>query len=290
MKLHAGLGVAALAALAGLAQAAAPAAGQLDRAALMKLADDYFAALVAHDPRKVSFAPNAKFVENLKRTKPGEGELWKTASSVPATFRIVIPDPVSQAVGGIVVLGNGANATQLGFRLKLENGRIVEAEHLIQGTRGGGPLNANLTTARPALALEVPFEYADSRGRLIHIAKSYYDALDNNNGYLAPSSASAGLRASRERHAHGAQWWFVADSTHRHAGGWRACRCAACRWSRSGCRRSAGAHRSAPDGHAGLRQPDQLGCLPVHHHDPGPPRRDRRSGDWPRHGFLAFPA
>jgi hypothetical protein len=201
MKLHAGLGVAALAALAGLVQAAAPAAGQLDRAGLMKLADDYFAALVAHDPKRVPFAPNAKFVENLKRTQPGEGELWKTASRVPTTFKIVIPDPVSQSVGGIVVLGNGTDGTQLGFRLKLEGGRIVEAEHLIQGTRGGGPLNANLTTPRPALAMVVPFEYADSRGRLLHIAKSYYDALDNNNGYLAPFAPDCERRENGMRTA-----------------------------------------------------------------------------------------
>ncbi len=171
-KLRTGLGIAALAALAGLAQAAAPAAGQLDRAALLKLADDYFAALVAHDPKKLPLAANAKFVENLKRTNLGEGQVWKTASSVPTTFRIVIPDPMSQSVGGIVVIGNGANGTQLGFRLKTQNGSIVEVEHLVQGDRDGGPQHANLQTARPTLAMAVPFEYADSRGRRIHIAKS----------------------------------------------------------------------------------------------------------------------
>ena len=38
--------------------AAAPAASTtLDRAALLKLADDYFSALVAHDPKRMPFAP-----------------------------------------------------------------------------------------------------------------------------------------------------------------------------------------------------------------------------------------
>ena len=188
----------ALAAVTGAAQAAD---AQLDRAGLLKLADSYFAALVAHDPSKLPFAPNAKFVENVKRTTLGDGLVWKTASSLPTTFKIVIPDPVSQEVGGIVVLGNGAAATQLGFRLKLQNGRIVEAEHLVQGARGGGPLNANLVTARPALLLEVPYEYADSRGRMIHIAKSYYDALDNNNGYLAPFAPDCERRENGMRTA-----------------------------------------------------------------------------------------
>jgi hypothetical protein len=187
--------------LATVSSAVQAADAQLDRAGLLQLADSYFAALVAHDPGKVPFAANAKFVENLKKTKPGDGLVWKTASSLPTTFKIVIPDAMSQSVGGIVVLGNGPAATELGFRLKLQNGRIIEAEHLVQGTRGGGPLNANLTTVRPAIGLEVPFEYADSRGRMIHIAKSYYDALDNNNGYLAPFAPDCERRENGMRTA-----------------------------------------------------------------------------------------
>ena len=53
----------------------------LDRAALLKLADTYLAAVVAHDPGKVPFAPDAKIVENITRIKPGEG-IWKTASGL----------------------------------------------------------------------------------------------------------------------------------------------------------------------------------------------------------------
>ncbi len=188
--------VAALAVVAGATQAA-DMSGKLDRDGLLKLADNYFAALVAHDPGRMPFAANVRFVENLKRTRVGDGLVWKTASSVPTTFKLVIPDPYSQEVGGIVVLGNGKDPTELGFRLKLDNGRIVEAEHLVQGARGGGPLNAGLQKVRAPMLLKVPYEYADSRGRLLHIAASYYDALDNNNGYLAPFAADC------ERHENG---------------------------------------------------------------------------------------
>ena len=188
--------LATLAIAAGATQAA-DMSGKLDRDGLMKLADNYFAALVAHDPGRMPFAANVRFVENLKPTRVGEGLVWKTASSVPTTFKLVIPDPESQEVGGIVVLGNGKDPTELGFRLKLDDGRIVEAEHLVQGTRGGGPLNAGLQKVRPPMLLKVPYEYADSRGRLLHIAASYYDALDNNNGYLAPFASDC------ERHENG---------------------------------------------------------------------------------------
>jgi hypothetical protein len=190
-KLQIWLGAIALVAMAVMAQAAD--AG-LDRAALLKLADTYLAALVAHDPGKVPLAVDVKIVENVKRIKPGEG-LWKTATSVPTDFKIVVPDPVSQEVGGLVVMQNEGKPAQVGFRLKVVNGKIVEAEHMIVAMRDGN--NPMLQKPRPAIALEVPYEYADSHGRLIYIAKSYYDALDNNNGNLAPFASDC------ERHENG---------------------------------------------------------------------------------------
>jgi hypothetical protein len=191
------MGAGLLAVMAGTASAAD--AG-LSRDALLKLADNYFAALVAHNPAAVPLASDVKIVENLKRIKPGEG-MWKTASSDPTAFKIVIPDTYSQEVGGIVVMGSDNNPVQLGFRLKVVRGKIVEAEHLVQGNRGGGALSPNLEKVRPPMLLDVPFEYADSRGRLIHIAKSYYDALDNNNGYLAPFAADCERRENGMRTA-----------------------------------------------------------------------------------------
>jgi hypothetical protein len=185
---------AALLVAAGIAQAAAPAAGTLDRAALIKLADDYLGALTAHDPSKVPLAADVKFVENIKRMKPGDG-MWKTTTSGPTAFKVIVPDASSQQVGGIVMMGSDGKPMQVGFRLKVVGGRIVEAEHLLAAPRETSM--ANLTTLRPAIPMEVPYEYADSRGRLIHIAKSYYDALDNNNGHLAPFAPDC------ERHENG---------------------------------------------------------------------------------------
>ena len=191
------LSVIALVAAAATMQAAD--AG-LDRAALLKLADDYLAALVAHDPGKMPLASDVKIVENVKRIKSGEG-LWKTASSLPTDYKIVAADPTTQEVGGLVVMGSEQKPAQVGFRLKLVNGRIVEAEHLVmvldKSNPMGNPDNPNLKKHRPAIPLEVPDEYADSHGRLIYIAKSYYDALDNNNGHLAPFASDC------ERHENG---------------------------------------------------------------------------------------
>jgi hypothetical protein len=169
-----------------------------DRTCLEAVADTYIASLVAHDPGKAPLAADVKIVENAQRIKPGEG-LWKTSTAGPTEFKIVVPDPYSQEVGGMVMLQSEGKPAQFGFRLKLVNGKIVEAEHMIARPREASLVN--LQKPRPAILMDVPYEYRDSRGRLIHIAKSYYDALDNNNGSLAPFAQDCERRENGMRTA-----------------------------------------------------------------------------------------
>lgn len=169
----------------GASVATAAAAQDCDRACLIKLSDDYVAALAAHNPKAVPLDANIITVENLKKIKPGEG-LWSAATSGATDFVIHVPDPVSQQVGIMAVLGGADKKPVLvGIRLKLDKGKITEAEHIIGNALGETQL-ANLQKPRPALMREVLEDYADSRGRLIWIGKSYYDALDNNNSQLSP--------------------------------------------------------------------------------------------------------
>ncbi len=196
-RLHAWVGAAVMAMLASMAQAAGMDQSP-DRAGLIKLAEDYLAALVAHDSRKVSLDSEVKMVENARRIKPGEG-LWKTTTAGPTEFRIVVPDSHSQQVGGIVMMQSDGKPAQVGFRLKVVNGKIVEAEHMIARPREQSL--ANLQKVRPSLLMEVPYEYRDSRGRLLHIARSYYDALDLNNGSLAPFAPDCERRENGMRTA-----------------------------------------------------------------------------------------
>jgi hypothetical protein len=168
-------------ALATAAHAAAPAC---DRSCLRKLADSYVAALVAHDPARAPLARDVRMVENIKPIQPGEG-LWKTASAVPTTFRIYVPDPVAQQVGLLAVMQEEDHPIQLGLRLKLVDGRIAEAEHVVVHKLNAANL-PNLQTPRQPLTSSVLETWRDSRGRLLSIGASYYDALDLNTGSLAP--------------------------------------------------------------------------------------------------------
>src|SRR3984885_5021299 len=88
-------------------------AAKCDRACLDKTVDTYIAAMVAHDPSRVAWAEDVKFVENTVPMKPGEG-LWKTASEGPTTFKIYVPDPVAQQVGFLCVMVENGKPIQFG--------------------------------------------------------------------------------------------------------------------------------------------------------------------------------
>src|SRR5262249_47892655 len=82
------------------------------------------------------------------------------------------------------------------IRLKLDpKGKIVQAEHLLSGVREAQMVN--LQSPRPGILTEIPPAQRKSHDELIKIGASYYDALDDNNGELAPFAPDC------ERHENG---------------------------------------------------------------------------------------
>ena len=203
-----------------------------DRNCILSVTDDYIAALVAHDPSAVPWADKVTFVENIKKMAPGEG-LWETIVSGPDSFAIYVPDEVTQEVGYLGMMRYMATPSApsgtspeeraewaataekseqpvlVALRLKLDNGRITEAEHLLAGIREATnsdpnspfanmppPIN-NLRTPRPGLLAEVPEDNRMDHDTLVKIGASYYDALDDNDGTLMPFAEDC------ERHENG---------------------------------------------------------------------------------------
>jgi hypothetical protein len=177
------------------ASAAAPAPDPCNRACLKDLANSYLAALVAHDPSKVPLAADVKFVENVTPMKPGEG-LWKTASEVPTTFAVYVPDPVAGQVGFLGMMKADGKPIELALRLKVVHGQIVEAEHLIASSFRETSL-ANLQTPRPGLLAVVPKDQRSSHAELLKIGATYYEALVKGDGSLSPFADDC------ERHENG---------------------------------------------------------------------------------------
>jgi hypothetical protein len=154
-----------------------------DRACLTGIADAYLAALVAHDPSKAPLADTVRFTEQAVPIAVGNG-LWKTVTEGPTTFKIVVADPVSQQVG-VIAMMRAAMPIQVALRLKVEDRHITEAEHLIAQITNPAQL-ANLQTPRRAFFATVPRAQRLSRSLMLLVANSYYDALTQNNGELAP--------------------------------------------------------------------------------------------------------
>jgi len=187
MKHPAKAGLIVLAAMAvvssGTTFAATP--SSCDAACLKNLVDSYFSALVAHDPSKVPIAPGARFVENITPMPVGSG-LWKTATEAPTTFKLYVPDPVAQQVGFIGTMQEGGHLVEIGLRLKVDNGRITEMEHVIVRKIQGAKSLVNLTRPRPAFLAAVPVSQRSAREEMLKIGASYYEALTTGNGRAAP--------------------------------------------------------------------------------------------------------
>jgi hypothetical protein len=196
--------LAILSASTSTAQTAQP----CDRACLLAIADAYFAALVAHDPAKAPMASSAKFTEQTQVLKVGDG-LWKTTTEGPTTFKIPVADPVAGQIGVIAMVKASVPtpqaraggpppppppyAVQLALRLKVENRRITEAEH-IYATIVAPNQVGNLHTPRaPLLADAAPADRIP-RDLMLLIGNSYYDALMQSDGAVSPFAADCGRR------------------------------------------------------------------------------------------------
>jgi len=154
--------------------------GPCNRECLNGMVDSYLAAMVAHDPEAVPLASEIRFTEDTEVLSVGEG-LWETASGVPTTFKIYVPDPVARQVGFIGVMESSGNPIQLALRLKVENGKITEAEHLV--VRNLGPNNLpNLGSPRPGLLARVPADERLPRELMLVIGNSYYIAIEMSAG------------------------------------------------------------------------------------------------------------
>jgi hypothetical protein len=176
---------------ADVAESAKPAC---DRDCIIGVTDDYLAALAAHDPSAAPLAENVAFVENTQRLKPGEG-LWKTASGGKTRFSISVPDIQLQQAGWMGVMERDGKPVMVALRLKIEGGKITQAEHLVTEPAQGKM--ENLEAVREGLRTQVPEGQRLPHDELIRIGASYYDALDDNDGSKMPFAADC------ERHENG---------------------------------------------------------------------------------------
>jgi hypothetical protein len=165
---------------------------KLDRPALVALMEQYLAALAKHDPSAVPLAKDVKLVENTEVTPIGKG-LWETATGGPTEFKIFVADPVAGQVGFIGVIQAKNKPTIIAVRFKVVNGKITEIDHLVIPPYGK-TLNPNMEKVRPGLLEPILPSERVPRDSMLKIANSYYEAIVQDNGKIAPFADSCQRR------------------------------------------------------------------------------------------------
>jgi hypothetical protein len=101
-------------------------ASTCDRKCLSGFVTKYLDALVAHKPGDVPVAPNARFTEDCKEMKLGEG-LWAGISRL-RDYRRDIMDVRDQTAVSFLVAEEGSSPVLFVLRLKIANNKISEIE------------------------------------------------------------------------------------------------------------------------------------------------------------------
>ena len=154
-----------------------------DRPCLTAVMDRYIESVIKKDRSSILLAPEHRFTENTAQLDVGEGFLWK-AKVDPTAFKIHVADPIAGQVALQTVLNIEERPALVAIRLKVERGRILEIEHLID--RNVAPQAMELLrTPRPALLNDVPAAQRSSREVMIAAANSYFDALEGDSGKIA---------------------------------------------------------------------------------------------------------
>lgn len=176
-----------------------------DRSCLMGMMDRYTDALIGHDRAGVPFAEDVRFTENTALVSPGDGILWR-AKTEPAAFKYYVADPTAGQVAIGTLWKVQGRPALVAIRLKVERGRLLEIEHLVDRNVQERQM-PNLQTPRPGLLNDVPASERAPREVMIAAANSYFDAIEGD------SEKTGAFADDCERHENGIQTTLTKEPT-----------------------------------------------------------------------------
>jgi hypothetical protein len=150
-------------------------ASSCDRECLEGIADQYLAAMVAHDASSAPFAENLIFTENTVRLPPTEG-LWFTASGL-GDFKFYICDLQEGQVAWTGIAKEHDKPVLLSVRLKVVNKQITEAESIVVRDVNENNLD-NLKSPPPGFDEILDPSERMSREEMVRVTDIYFEALD----------------------------------------------------------------------------------------------------------------
>lgn len=155
-----------------------------DRACLYKHADDYLSALTKKDPSRLPWADHVVFTDNNVQLEIGDGT-WNTVDGKRA-YDLKFADPKSGQVAWFGVIEEHGNPAIMALRLKIERGRIAEAEQIVTRKVENSPFPSidTYVTPRPIMLADVPRDKRTPRERMISLADGYFDTIQLNDGTI----------------------------------------------------------------------------------------------------------
>ena len=166
-----------------LAASTGPIPLNCDRACLEGVMNQYLAAVVAHDAKRVPLSEDVMYTENAQVVKVGDG-FWKTAAGI-GNYKHYFADPEFGQVAFMGTMLEAGSPLLLSLRLRIELGRITEIESVYFRTGGGGPNNiAGMEQAKieDIWFKSIPPAQRLPRQHMIAIADGYFTGLQKNDG------------------------------------------------------------------------------------------------------------
>jgi hypothetical protein len=155
-----------------------------NRACLENVVDRYLNAVVKHDPKLAPLSEDIKYSENAQVIKVGDG-FWKTAQAV-GSYKHIFADPEAGQVAMMGTMWEADTLNLVSLRLRIELGRITEAEAVFFKPGGGGPNNIQSVDdqgiAEGIWYRTIPPEKRLPRQQMISIADAYFSGLQKNDG------------------------------------------------------------------------------------------------------------
>jgi hypothetical protein len=154
-----------------------------DRACMENVVNQYLAALVAHDPKRLPLSKDVMYTENAQRVEPGDG-FWKTVEG-RGDYSQIFADPEFGQAAFMGTMREAGALLLMSVRLRVELGRITEIESVYFRPGGGGPNSiADMDKFKPEdiWFKSIPPAQQMSRQELIAVADGYFTGLQKNDG------------------------------------------------------------------------------------------------------------
>ena len=156
-----------------------------NRACLEGVMDQYLAALVAHDPKRLPLSADAMYTENDQIMDIGDG-FWKTVQGV-GNYKHIFADPEFGQVAFMGTMREAGAVLLMSLRLRIELGRITEIESVYYRQGGGGPsgiptLDAPGYKPEDMWFKSIPAAQRPTRQEMIAVADGYFSGLQKNDG------------------------------------------------------------------------------------------------------------